>query len=136
MKRRAPDEIVTPFRHRYHGPEAKPIRVALEEWCEEHEGNLIGAEPELPPGIEDRDADAWEPLLAVADEAGDDWPSRAREAPVYLTRSHVDDSPKASSYSRIFEKPSAMPISFTPRYCFIIFVIETNPLDGTSTARR
>ena len=40
MKRRAPDEIVTPFRHRYHGPEAKPIREALEEWCDEHEGNL------------------------------------------------------------------------------------------------
>ena len=77
MKRRAPDEVVTPFRHRYHGPEAKPIREELEEWCEEHEANLIGAEPEMPPGIEDRDADAWEPLLAVADEAGDDWPERA-----------------------------------------------------------
>ena len=94
MKRRAPDEGVTPFRHRYHGPEAKPIRETLEDWCEEHEENLIGAEPEMPPGIEDRDADAWEPLLAVADEAGDDWPERARDAAVYLTKAHVDDLTK------------------------------------------
>ena len=94
MKRRAPDEVVTPFRHRYHVPEAKPIREALEEWRDEHEANLIGAEPEMPPGIEDRDADAWEPLLAVADEAGDDWPERAREAAAYLTRSHIDDLTK------------------------------------------
>ena len=29
----------------------------------------------MPAGIEDRDADVWEPLLAVADAAGGDWPS-------------------------------------------------------------
>ena len=94
MKRRAPDEDIEPFRHRYHGPEAKPIKEELEEWCEEHEGNLIGAEPEMPTGIEDRAADCWEPLLAIADEAGDDWPDRAREAAVYLTKAHVDDLTK------------------------------------------
>ena len=48
----------------------------------------------MPPGIEDRAADCWEPLLAIADEAGDDWPERAREAAVYLTKAHVDDLTK------------------------------------------
>jgi Protein of unknown function (DUF3631) len=91
MKRRAPDEDVTPFRYRYHVDEAKPIREEIEEWAKEHEGNLIGAEPEMPSGIEDRDADAWEPLLAIADEAGQDWPERARNAAVYLAKAHVDD---------------------------------------------
>jgi Protein of unknown function (DUF3631) len=91
MKRRAPDEDVTPFRYRYHVDEAKPIREEIEEWAKEHEGDLIGAEPEMPSGIEDRDADAWEPLLAIADEAGEDWPERAREAAVYLAKAHVDD---------------------------------------------
>ena len=40
----------------------------------------------MPPGIEDRAADCWEPLLAIADEAGADLPDRARAAAVYLTR--------------------------------------------------
>ena len=38
------------------------------------------ARPEMPAGVDDRDADIWEPLLAVADIAGGDWPKQAREA--------------------------------------------------------
>ena len=76
MKRRAPDEKVEPFRYRYHSAEAAPIKEALAEWCAAHD--VSGAEPELPTGIEDRAADSWEPLLAIADAAGADWPKRAR----------------------------------------------------------
>ena len=36
----------------------------------------------LPKGIEDRDADVWEPLLAIAELAGGHWPERARVAAV------------------------------------------------------
>jgi hypothetical protein len=39
---------------------------------------LQAAEPALP--VEDREADVWEPLIAVADLAGGDWPDRARDA--------------------------------------------------------
>jgi hypothetical protein len=38
----------------------------------------------MPDGIEDRDADSWEPLLAIADAAGGDWPERARRAALAL----------------------------------------------------
>ncbi len=34
----------------------------------------------MPKGVTDRPADVWEPLLAVADAAGGDWPQRARAA--------------------------------------------------------
>ena len=34
--------------------------------------------PELPDGVADRDGDVWESLLAVADVAAGDWPTRAR----------------------------------------------------------
>jgi hypothetical protein len=91
MKRRAPDEHVEPFRRRYHSDEAKPIREFLEEWCAEHEAELIGAEPKMPEGIEDRAADCWEPLLAIADAAGTDWPKRARDAALVLTRRAKDE---------------------------------------------
>jgi hypothetical protein len=40
--------------------------------------------PDMPPGVEDRDADVWEALLAVADLAGGHWPTTARKAAVTL----------------------------------------------------
>ena len=33
----------------------------------------------MPAGLEDRDADICEPLLAIADAAGGQWPKRARD---------------------------------------------------------
>ena len=47
----------------------------------------------MPPGIADRDADVWEPLLAVADAAGGDWPERARVAAVALVADAKGGSP-------------------------------------------
>src|SRR5205814_10293898 len=44
-----------------------------------------GAYPEMPDGITDRPADVWEPLIAVADAAGGEWPKRARAACTELT---------------------------------------------------
>jgi Protein of unknown function (DUF3631) len=38
--------------------------------------------PVLLKGIEDRDADCWEPLLTMAELAGGHWPERARVAAV------------------------------------------------------
>jgi hypothetical protein len=67
MKRRARDEKKEEFRRRYHPAEAKPIMDALMEWCQEIEAKVTGDEPIMPPGIEDRTADCWEPLLAIAD---------------------------------------------------------------------
>jgi hypothetical protein len=90
MRRRSPDEQVESFRYRYHASEAAPVKEALQEWCEAQ--NLSGAEPELPAGIADRAADIWEPLIAVADAAGDDWPKRARAAAVFLTSRASDET--------------------------------------------
>jgi len=84
MRRRAPNEEVEPFRHRYHTDQATPIKDALAGWCAEQEVSLRVAEPEMPQGIVDRDADCWEPLIAIADAAGLDWPRRARIAAIAL----------------------------------------------------
>jgi hypothetical protein len=40
----------------------------------------------MPEGVADRQADAWEPLLAVADLAGGEWPVLARETAVALVK--------------------------------------------------
>ncbi len=46
---------------------------------------LRDAIPELPDELGDRQADAWEPLLAIADLAGGDWGDRARSAAIELS---------------------------------------------------
>jgi hypothetical protein len=92
MRRRAPDEAVEPFRYRYHADQAKPIKQALIDWCEQHAAAIGNAEPDLPSGIEDRAADCWEPLIAIADAAADDWPDRARAAAVYLTNAAAEEN--------------------------------------------
>ena len=76
MRRRAPDEQIEPWRHRVNGPEAEPIAQDLARWSETS-AELI-TWPDMPDGIEDRNADVWEPLLAIADLAGGEWPERAR----------------------------------------------------------
>jgi len=42
--------------------------------------HISAARPEIPKGLNDRAADIWEPLLAIAEFAGDDWTLLAWEA--------------------------------------------------------
>jgi len=56
--------------------------------------DVADAWPDMPAGVEDRPADVWEPLLAVADAAGGQWPGTARTACVELCR--VAESREAS----------------------------------------
>jgi len=84
MRRRGPDEQLDSFRLRIHRPEGQTLRDRIDAWAGPV-GRWIGtAYPDMPPGIEDRDADVWEPLLAVADATGGDWLERARVAAVAL----------------------------------------------------
>ena len=41
---------------------------------------LRDARPVTPNALSDRAADVWEPLIAIADDAGGDWPSPAAAA--------------------------------------------------------
>ena len=93
MKRRGPNDRVEPFRRRIQEVEAEPLRNNLARLMEELSGMIQGAWPDLPDGIEDRDADVWEPLLAVADQAGGCWPDRARVAAVAHVAQAKEKSP-------------------------------------------
>jgi hypothetical protein len=84
MRRRAPGETVTPFRRRVHAPAGHELRDRLTIWAAQVAGKMSAARPEMPRGIEDRAADMWEPLLAIADAAGGNWPKRARNAATEL----------------------------------------------------
>jgi hypothetical protein len=81
MRRRSPSEVIEPFRHRVHRAAGNAIRDGLAAWAA---SIPAGSWPEMPDGIEDRNADVWEALLAMADAAGGDWPDRARRAALAL----------------------------------------------------
>jgi hypothetical protein len=82
MRRRAPDEVVSPYRTRRDAPPLHKLRDRICEWARLHVGELQAAEPDMP--VEDRAADTWEPLVAVADLAAGEWPARARKAVTVL----------------------------------------------------
>jgi hypothetical protein len=84
MQRRSATERVEPFRRRVELHAGHALRDRLAEWADSIQDRVTDAWPEMPEGIADRDSDVWEPLLAVADAAGGDWPKRAREAAVAL----------------------------------------------------
>jgi hypothetical protein len=84
MRRRAPEEKIEAFRRRVHAPQGELLRQRLAGWAATILNKATEARPEMPKGVEDRNADLWEALLAIADIAGKDWPRRARAAAVAL----------------------------------------------------
>src|SRR5262249_43933885 len=82
MRRRAPGEIVEPYRRRLHAPQGDQLRIQIELWARAQPTDFVW--PELPPEIQDRNADIWEPLIAIADVVGGEWPARARATAVAL----------------------------------------------------
>ena len=90
MRRRAPGEQVAQFRRRRDTGTLKEIQYRLNRWVwsgADHDlpetdaranGVRFAAERSMP--VEDRAADTWEPLIAIADAAGGHWPETARTA--------------------------------------------------------
>ena len=93
MRRRAPGEQVEPWRLRTCGPDADMLGERLAEWANTHRYDVISTWPQMPVGVEDRAADVWEALLAVADLAGGAWPTRARAAAVSMVERSQERAP-------------------------------------------
>lgn len=91
MRRRAAGEKVERLRRKQAEESAKPIRESLVQWANLHTKKLQGADPRIPDELDDRAADCWEPLLAIADLAGGEWPDRARKAALTLSGRAVEE---------------------------------------------
>jgi hypothetical protein len=78
----------------------------LKEQCAqfvlEHKEQIASARPEIPPALNDRAADIWEPLLALADLAGGAWPQLARQAAVSLMTNNQEGNPASALLLDIF----------------------------------
>lgn len=94
MRRRRPDERVERLRiDRTSHLDVLASKAA--RWAEDNRVALHAADPEMPSELNDRAADNWRPLIAIADVAGGDWPQRARKAAVLLSGAGNDDTDSA-----------------------------------------
>lgn len=86
-----PDEFEALRRRRRGGadPAVRDMLKAALAACGEKLGATL---PDMPPGIANRAYDKWHPLLAIADEAGGEWPERARKAVVELENTEDEDT--------------------------------------------
>lgn len=84
MQRRKFTDKVEPYRCREVEPEGQHLLEKLKLWTAGLLTGITNVRPAMPPGVDDRDADVWEPLLACADAAGVEWGQRARAACVSL----------------------------------------------------
>jgi hypothetical protein len=87
LQRKRPGEKVARFRGK-DGGELGDFKRQIARFVADNERQLRAIEPEAPLALDaagDRAADAWEPLFAIADVVGRDWPRRARAAAIALS---------------------------------------------------
>ncbi|WP_051324887.1 DUF3631 domain-containing protein [Candidatus Solirubrobacter pratensis] len=91
LRRRAVHETVARSYRREVEARLTPLRDRIAEWAVDATPALVDARPAFPEALHDRAADAWEPLFAIADAAGGDWPESARRAAILLSGGQLDD---------------------------------------------
>ena len=84
MKRRKrSDKDVVKFKH-VDDAELANLRSRLLRWSTDNQAALRKADPEMPPGFDNRRADNWRVMLAIADLCQGDWGDKTRAAASYI----------------------------------------------------
>ena len=84
LHRKRTSEKVKKMR-RNHAPEFDCFASKAARWATDNLDAIASADPECPGALNDRAADIWTPLFAIADLAGGDWPARARQSALALS---------------------------------------------------
>lgn len=79
LRRKLPHETVENLRHANRG-EIATLQSKLARFAIDAHQTVSAARPLAMAGLDNRAQDNWEPLLAIADTAGEGWPERARKA--------------------------------------------------------
>ena len=90
MRKRTAFQPVERLRRRDVRGEARVPRMLAARFAATQLEKLKQARPEIPAALDDRAADVWEPLLAVAEALGGGWPERARRAALVLCQGRRD----------------------------------------------
>jgi len=84
LRRKLPSESVQRLRHAPPGL-FDEMASKLARFADDAGPSIERARPALPEALNDRAQDNWEPLLAIADYAGGEWPKIARQAALKLS---------------------------------------------------
>ena len=79
LRRKGPDQSCQSFDDAAV-PQLLKCKRKLEKWCYKNSKLLRRSNPEMPDWLQNREADNWLPLTAIADIAGGEWPASARQA--------------------------------------------------------
>lgn len=93
LRRKGTDDSVQSIRADRINDECVELRRRLTRWASDHGRLIADAEPILPAGLNDRAADNWRGLIAIADSVVGTWGMQARAAALALASVHVDDEP-------------------------------------------
>jgi putative DNA primase/helicase len=90
MRRKKKTEPRPRYRDR-DSDQFRRLRSQALRWANDNIESLRDEEPEVPDALNDRAADNWRPLLAIADRAGGPWPKRGRAASLSLSGEDATD---------------------------------------------
>ena len=90
-RRRTPSEQVERLRDDRLKKICLSHKRQLVRWATDHEETLKQADPEVPLELNDRAADNWRSLLAIADAIGGHWPTLARNAAKVISGEEPED---------------------------------------------
>lgn len=92
LKPKTTKEIVQRFRQRDGEVAASPLRIEMATWAAQHKAALRESRPALPDELNSRAQDVCEPLFAIADLGGGEWPEKVREAALAVYEADVEQS--------------------------------------------
>lgn len=89
LRRKLPGEAAEKLRHAPRGL-FTALQQRIARWAADHIDSIRSARPSLPDSLNDRAADNWEPLLAIASVVGGSWPDRALKAAQAMSGADAD----------------------------------------------
>lgn len=94
MQRRPHNRRIKRLRRNSYGELAEIASMAA-RWAADSLDRLVGDEPDIVEGLNDRANNNWEPLFSIADLIGGEWPERARNTAMTLSGNIEEMLPKA-----------------------------------------
>ena len=96
LRRKLASDSVMRFSTHSPSAEALGLRRRLVRWSADCTIGMAGDPPEVPSGLNDRAADNWRPLLAIARDAGPEWLAKATAAALSTSLASEDDEDEAT----------------------------------------
>jgi putative DNA primase/helicase len=102
LQRKPRTAVVARLRKR-DSDEFATLRRQAARWAADNFARLTDPDPAIPEALNDRAADNWRPLLAIADVVGGNWPVRAREAACCLSGEGQDTAVNVELLADIYK---------------------------------